>query len=177
MGRQHDSSPQPNDNICFDLRFNFGMRSGQQGVDHRADIEFLQVGVLLPHSNIEDGFGGGIHQGKGGSNFVIDCVELGQDNGIDACFVGICGLLLNCLIELSDLIDSVVAHQCLSDEHYKVGFVYLNNLRQLFHEGLVVLHPACCVNQDHVYSLASGLNKIVFTSRMASKAMLEGSSL
>jgi hypothetical protein len=141
------------------------------------DVEFLEVGILLANSHVEDGFGGGVDEGKGSSHLVVDGIELRQQDGVDFGFECFRGFLQQRLVELGDLVDGIVADQRLSNEDDQVGLVHLHQSRQLLHQRRVVLHPAGCVHQHCVDVLAGRLNRKLSTSLMASYAMTAGSSL
>lgn len=132
-----------------------------------AHIQFLQIGVLLAHSHVQDGFGGGVDQREGSAHLVINGVKLRQQNGIDLWLEGLCGLLEQGIVELGDLVHCIVAHQCLTNKYHQVGLVHLHQSGQFLHEWGVVLHASSSVHQDCVDVLARGLSGGGGTSLMA----------
>ena len=82
------------------------------------------MGILLPDSNEQDGLTCRLHHVYGCAHLLVNGVKLCQHNAVNRPRVS----LINCkvnqsLIELSQLVDSVVANESLTDEEYYVGLI------------------------------------------------------
>ncbi|GIX60788.1 nucleoside diphosphate kinase [Babesia caballi] len=134
--------------------------SSGQGVHHVVDFELAQVGVRLARAHEHDGLTRYVAHGQRRPDLVVDGVELGQDNAVDApaTLRGV-GLphLLDGLVELAQLVDGVVPHQRLADEEQQVGVVDVDQLGQRRHQRLVVLHAAGRVDQHGVEAVGAGV--------------------
>ena len=92
---------------------------------NRADVKLAQVLIFLADTHIQDGFACTVAHGDGGAHLIIDCVEFRKDYGIDLTTHVVRTILGDSLnnikvyiIELGDLVNSVVAHKRLPDEHH-----------------------------------------------------------
>ncbi len=83
-----------------------------------AHIEFFEIGVLLADTHIEDGLGSGVDEGKCSADLIVDSIELGEKDGVDFRLEGLSRLFQQGLVELGDLVDCVIAHQRLPNEHH-----------------------------------------------------------
>ena len=121
------------------------------------------MGVLLAHTDENDGFARGIDHVESGTDLVIDCVELGHDNGIDDPWVVVLDSKIDQrLVEFGQLVDGIISNQGLSNEENGIRLVDVDQLGQGLHEGLVALHTAGCIDQDDVVVLVLGLSKCLF---------------
>ena len=57
------------------------------------------------------------------------------------------------LVEFGELINRLVANQCLADEQCEVGFVDMHELGKRPHQRLIVLHSSGSVDQHYVVAL------------------------
>lgn len=131
------------------------------------DVEFLEVRVFLPNPNVKDGLRGRVNQRQGSSDLIINRIELRQQNSIDFWLKSLSRFLLKCLVELGDLIHCIIACKSLTNEDHKVRFVHLDQSCEFLHEGSVVLHAACGVDQNSIDVLPCCLNEGIDTSLMA----------
>lgn len=93
----------------------------EKSFDDRLNIETLQVRIGLSGAHEHDGLSGGVSHGNGRANFVVDRVEFGQDDAVDCANLFRIAALRRAvvderLIELANLIDCLVAYQCLAHE-------------------------------------------------------------
>lgn len=117
------------------------------------------MGVLLAHTDENDGFARGIDHVESGAHLVIDGVELGHDNGIDDPWIVVLDSIIDQrLVEFGQLVDGVISNQGLSNEENGIRLVDVDQLGQGLHEGFVALHTASCIDQDDVVVLALGLS-------------------
>ena len=92
-----------------------------------------------------------MHHVDRSSNFLIDSVELGQDDPVDGPRIGhVDSEVDERLVELGQLIDSVVADERLSNEENNIWRINVDQLGQLSHESLIALHPASCIDQYNI---------------------------
>lgn len=131
--------------------------SRHEGADHSLNIELSQVRVLLADADEDDGLARGVHHVEGRANLLVDGVELGHDDAIDNSWI----LVLNGevdkrLVELGQLVNRIIANQCLTDEQDRVRLVDVDELRERSHQGLVALHSASGVDENDVVLLALG---------------------
>ena len=74
------------------------------------------------------------------ADFVIDGVKFCEDDSIDESGSGGCGEIGQTLIELCQLIHSIVSDKCLSNEEYQIWFIQIDQAGKCTHQGLIVLH-------------------------------------
>lgn len=93
--------------------------------------------------------------GKGWPTFLVDGVELGDEDGIDfSAVVFLSGVLDERGVEVGQLVHSVVAHKRLSDEADEVRLVHGHESCKCSHQGFVVLHSSGSIDQHYVDTLA-----------------------
>ena len=98
-------------------------------------------------------------------HFVIDSVKLSEDNAVDSPGVAFVNCEVNQgTVELSQLVDRVIACEGLTNEEHNVWLVDMHKFSQLAHQFFVSLHPASRVNQHHVVLLVPRLLKRFFSN-------------
>lgn len=106
-------------------------RSVHEEVDDGIDIEFLEVSVLLADTDKEDGDAGGVDHGEGGTDFLIDSVELGEHDSIDETRLLIDrSVLVEGGVEFGQLVYSIVSHEGLSHKEHQIRLVHVHQLGQ-----------------------------------------------
>ena len=58
--------------------------SREESPEDGVDVQLLQVRVLLPRADKHDGLPRLVAHAEGGAHLVIDCVEFGEDDAVDA---------------------------------------------------------------------------------------------
>lgn len=122
------------------------MGSCKERLDDCADVEFPEVRVFLAHSNIQHRFACCVAHGYCCAHLVVNCVELREDYTIDLPLRVDGTELGQGLIELADLIDSIIPHQSLSNEDDQVRLVHIHQSSKCFHQRSVVLHSTSCID-------------------------------
>lgn len=113
--------------------------------------------VFLADTHEEDWLTGTLNHVDCCADFLIDCVKLSQDNTINTSRIRLYHSKINqALIELSQLINSIITNKGFTDKQDYVGLVDVDELRQLAHKLFVALHAACCVDQDDIVAFITG---------------------
>ena len=95
--------------------------SVHESIDDSRHVEFLQVWVFLANTNEQNRFASSLHHVDGRANFLIHSVEFGQHDTINGPGVRLVHCEINQrLVKLSQLIDSIVAYQSLTNEQHDV---------------------------------------------------------
>ena len=137
--------------------------SVHESVDDCWDIELPQVRILLPNPNKDNRFARRVHHVDSSADFLIHSVELGEHYAVDcARIVRVDGKVDQGLVELSQLVNSVIADKSFTDEQDHVWRVDVNKFCQLAHESLIALHATCSVNQHHIVVLVLRIEQSFF---------------
>lgn len=134
--------------------------------------------ILLPSSQIHNGFISAINHTNTSTNLLINRIKLGQNHRINAPRLATPdGMLPHLGIELGELVNRIVANQRLPDEHELVRVVDVDQLGERGHERDVVLHAAGCVDQHHVdlVALRHVDRLLAHVARFLALALVEGS--
>ena len=89
------------------------------------------------------------------ANFLVDSIKFSQNDAVNSPRISLIDCEVDeCLIELSQLIDSVISYQGFSNKEHNVWRVDMDELGQLSHQPFVALHAPGRVNKHHVEVLA-----------------------
>ena len=87
-------------------------------------IEAFQVSVSLSCPNKDNGLATDVRHGDGRPDFVIDGVELGENDAIDSVWMVAGGMVGKSCIELDKLINCFVANQSLANKKNQIRSVH-----------------------------------------------------
>jgi len=117
------------------------------------------VRVLLAHAHKDDGLASGVYHVEGSTYLLVNCVELSHDDAVDTLGVGCAfGRIQQSLVELCELVNSIVSDKSFTDEENNVRKVSVDQLGHGSHESFIALHAASSINQQDIVLLSLALS-------------------
>lgn len=120
-----------------------GSISLEQAVDNLLCLQSGQVLVRLAHSNKHYRCTACIHHRQRSTHLVVNGIKLGEHNAVNQVwFLPARGQVRQALVELGQLVNSVIADERFADKEHEIGVVAADKGGKGAHKGLVILHTA-----------------------------------